>query len=451
MLKKTKDKRLPLPPKIDIGLPLLGPVIPFTRDMMGTFDEMHARYGNTFRTKLVRLPLIFLLGPEAIDFILRDREGNFSAREGWSLFLDHVFPGAILAQDGAEHLRLRRIMQGAFGADAMKGYLQGMHPAIARGLSELGENSRSKRFRFFPFIKQLTLNVATTTFAGMKLDSDADKLNRAFVDAVEASLAIVRLPLPGTKMGRGLRGRRMLEQAYSSVLAEKRANATPDLFSRLCHAKSEDGAVFSDKEVIDQMIFVMMAAHDTSTSTLTTMTYLLAKHPEWQERLRGKALAYDSDELRSEDMDAQEELTWVIKEALRLYPPLTSMPRKTVREITWDGYRIPKDAIVGAFPFFNHRMEELWSNPKAFDPERFSAERREDKSHRYAWTPFGAGAHTCIGQHFGMMEIRAIMHRMLRTYRWTAAPGYEMPVQLVPIVKPKDGLPISMTPLRTVV
>ncbi len=443
-----ESKQLPLPPKIDIGLPYIGPAIPFLRDMMGTYDKMHARYGKTFRTQFFGVPQIFLLGPEAIELILQDREGNFSAREGWSLFLDHVFPGAILAQDGAEHLRLRRIMQGAFGRDAMTGYLEGMHPAIGRGLNDLGEKAKSDNFRVFPFIKQLTLDIATSTFAGMENGRDTDRLNRAFVDCVEASLAVVRLPIPGTKYLRGLRGRKKLEKAYTSVLVEKRAHVTPDLFSRLCHAKSEDGAAFSDREVIDQMIFVMMAAHDTSTSTLTTMIYLLAKHPEWQERLRERALAYDADELRYEDLDAQEELTWVVKEALRLYPPLTSMPRTTVREITWDGYRIPKGSLVGAFPFFNHRLPELWSNPKAFDPERFAPSRREDKHHRYAWTPFGSGIHTCIGQHFGMMEIRAIMHRLLRMYRWTVPTGYEMPVQLVPIVKPKDGLPVRVERLK---
>ncbi len=443
----SNSRRLPLPPEIEGGLPYAGPVIPFMLDVTGTFNKCYARYGTTFRTSFFGLENYLLLGPDAVNLVLQDRDGIFSSKQGWSDYIDHIFPGAIMAQDGAEHLRQRRIMQGAFGREAMKGYLDGMHPAIAKGLSHLGDGSQSKKFRFFPFIKQLTLDIATSTFAGMQLGNDADELNKAFVDAVEASLAIVRIPVPGLSMWKGVRGRKRLVEAYSAVLPEKRASATPDLFSRLCHAVSEDGATFSDEEVINQMTFVMMAAHDTSTSTLTTMTYLLAKHPEWQERLRKNALAYDSDELRYEDLEAQEELTWVIKEALRLYPPLTSIPRKTLREIEWDGYRIPKGTTVGVFPFFNHRLPELWPDPDKFDPERFGPERREDKNHRYAWTPFGAGAHTCIGQHFGMMEIRAIMHRMLRTYKWSVPKDYEMPVKLMPIVKPRDGLPVSVVRL----
>jgi cytochrome P450 len=353
-----------------------------------------------------------------------------------------------MAMDGAEHLRQRRIMQSAFGREAMVGYLDGMHPTIAKGLDKLAAASRQTDFRFFPFIKQLTLDVATSTFAGMELGNDADRLNTAFIDSVEASLAWVRWAVPGGKMWRGVHGRRELERAYTAALAQKRAVATSDLFSRLCHARSEDGAAFTDQEIINHMIFVMMAAHDTSTSTLTTMTYLLAKHPDWQERLRLKALAYDSDELRYDDLETQEELNWVIKETLRLYPPLTSIPRKTVRDIEYGGFRIPKDSLVGVFPVFNHRLAEIWRNRDAFEPDRFGPERREDKAHRYAWTPFGAGAHTCIGQHFGVMEIRAIMHRMLRNYRWSIPAGYRMPEQLVPIIKPKDGLKVIVEPLR---
>ncbi len=440
---------LPVPPHTTEGLPGLGPLLEFSTNLLGTLEKFHARYGKVFRTTFLGQEAVILLGPDAVNFVLQDREGNFSAREGWKFYIDRVFPGAIMAMDGAEHLRQRRIMQGAFGRDAMVGYLDGMHPTIARGLEKLAADSRRPDFRFFPFIKQLTLDVATSTFAGMELGDDADTLNTAFVDAVEASLAWVRWAVPGGKMWRGVRGRRKLERAYTAALPAKRAAATPDLFSRLCHTRSDDGAAFTDQEIINQMIFVMMAAHDTSTSTLTTMTYLLARHPEWQERLREKALAYGSDELRYDDMEAQEELNWVIRETLRLYPPLTSIPRKTVREVSFGGFRIPQDTLVGVYPVFNHRLPEIWRNPDAFEPDRFGPERREDKAHRYAWTPFGAGAHTCIGQHFGMMEIRAILHRMLHHYRWTIPAGYRMPEQLVPIIKPKDGLRVLVEPLET--
>lgn len=89
-------------------------------------------------------------------------------------------------------------------------------------------------------------------------------------------------------------------------------------------------------------------------------------------------------------------------------------------------------------------MESLWTEPRRFDPERFSPERREDKSHRCAWTPFGGGAHLCIGQLFGQLEIKAVMHQLLLNYRWSVPDDYTLPYQLVPIAKARDGAPVQL-------
>jgi cytochrome P450 len=89
-------------------------------------------------------------------------------------------------------------------------------------------------------------------------------------------------------------------------------------------------------------------------------------------------------------------------------------------------------------------MDSLWSNPHHFDPERFSQARQEDKSHAFAWAPFGGGAHLCIGQHFATLQVKAILHQLLLRYRWSVPIDYVMPYQLVPIAKPRDGLPITL-------
>jgi cytochrome P450 len=188
----------------------------------------------------------------------------------------------------------------------------------------------------------------------------------------------------------------------------------------------------------------MMAAHDTTTSTLTTMMYLLARHPEWQERLRAKATALGKPQLEHDDLDQLEELSWVMREALRLTPPLTSMPRMCIKDTVFQGYEIPAGMLVGVYPIHAHYMPSLWTDPTRFDPERFSPDRQEDKRHAFAWVPFGGGAHMCIGQHFATLQVKAIMHQLLLRYRWSIAPGYVMPYQLIPIAKPKDGLQVTL-------
>ena len=99
---------------------------------------------------------------------------------------------------------------------------------------------------------------------------------------------------------------------------------------------------------------------------------------------------------------------------------------------------------VGISPIHTHHMPALWTRPQQFDPERFSPERAEHRRHAYAYLPFGGGAHLCIGQHFADMEVKAVMHQVLRRWRWSVPAGYRMPYQLVPIAKPRDGLPIML-------
>jgi cytochrome P450 len=231
---------------------------------------------------------------------------------------------------------------------------------------------------------------------------------------------------------------------FRSMIAQRRAVPSADMFSRLCHAVSEDGDRFDDQEIIDHMIFLMMAAHDTTTSTLTSMTYELAKHSEWQERVRAESAALGKPHVDFDDLERLESLTWVMKETLRRYPPLPVIPRVATKAFEFEGYRIPKGAMVVVAPIHTHHMREWWDDPFRFDPERFSPRRAEDERHTHSWLPFGGGLHLCIGMRFAEMQIKAVMHQLVQRYRWSVPKGYVMPVQQAPISKPQDGLPVKL-------
>jgi cytochrome P450 len=423
------------------GLPLVGNLPKFLRDPLANARSLEV-HGTVVRSRTF-FETVTLLGPEANQFVLHDREGNFSNRGGWSYWIDSVFPGAIMAMDDPQHKHHRRIMQGAFKRSAMERYVGDMGPVIADVVARWPAGP----MRVFPQVKALTLNIAARVFMGMALGPEADRMNRAFIDTVAASLALVRRPLPPLAMWRGVRARRWLVQLMRSRLADKREREAPDLFSQLCHARGENGERFSDDEVVNHMIFLMMAAHDTTTSSLTTMFYCLARHPDWQDRLREDALALSSDQLGYDHLARCERTEWVMKESLRLYPPLTSIPRKASQDCSFGGFHIPRGTPVGISPIHTHHMPSLWTEPFAFDPERFSPARAEHRRHAYAYLPFGGGAHLCIGQHFADMEVKAVMHQVLRRWRWTVPADYRMPYQLVPIAKPRDGLPITLQAL----
>ncbi len=420
------------------GLPLVGNLVKFLRDPLDNAQSLEV-HGNVVRSRTF-FETVTLLGPEANQFVLHDREGNFSSRGGWSYWIDAVFPGAIMAMDDPAHKHHRRIMQGAFKRSAMERYVADMGPVIAAVLGSWPAG----RMLVFPQIKALTLNIAARVFMGMALGSEADRMNQAFIHTVEASLALIRRPVPPFGMWRGVKARAFLVNLMRSKLADKRASEGPDLFSQLCHARGEDGERFSDDEVVNHMIFLMMAAHDTTTSTLTTLFYCLARHPAWQDRLRDDAQALPDAQLQYADLAACQRTEWAMKEALRLYPPLTSIPRKAAKDCSFGGFQIPRGTPVGISPIHTHHMPSIWTEPQRFDPERFSPERAEHKRHAYGYLPFGGGAHLCIGQHFADMEVKSVLHQVLRRFRFSVPEGYRMPYQLVPIAKPRDGLPIML-------
>ncbi len=298
--------------------------------------------------------------------------------------------------------------------------------------------------KMFEQFKSLTLDVALEVFLGLELPKDqADKINKAFIDTVRAGVAYVRKPVPGGRWWKGLRGRRVLEEFFYDNIAAKRARETPDLFSVLCHVEGDEGERFTDADVVNHMIFVLMAAHDTSTITMTQMAYRMAKSPEWQRRAREQSLELNP-ELGYDDLGKLSVLDLVLKESLRMCPPVPAQPRMAVKDTSVQGFFVPKGSMVTVPQMTNHRDPEFFTNPDMFDPERFSAERKEDKGHRMAWTPFGGGVHKCIGLYFGQMEIKTILHHLLRNYEWSVPEGYQIPMDYSALPVPKDKLPVDL-------
>jgi cytochrome P450 len=413
-------------------------------DMLSRLQRLYDERGPVVAQSAGIFQMVNLFGPDANRFILLDRDRIFSSRQPWMLIMGRIFPNGLLLRDGDEHKLHRKIMHEAFTRPALRDYLERMNPMIACGLGNWGE--RRDGFLAFRGFKELTLDIAASIFVGVDLGPETKRMNGVFEDLVAASMSRLRLPIPGLEFQRGLRGRAFMVAYFRQLIPERRAGNTDDMFSRLCRAQSEDGARFTDADVIDHMIFLMMAAHDTTTSTLTSMTYELARHPDWQERLRDESRALQKAQLDFDDVEKLDGLTWVMKETLRRYPPLPVIPRIALQDFEWGGYRVKAGSMVVASPIHTHHMPEWWPEPQRFDPERCAPARAEDEKHTHSWAPFGGGAHLCIGYRFAEVQVKGIMHQMLLRHRWSVPEGYRMPVQQAPISKPLDGLPVRLEP-----
>ncbi|WP_375498858.1 cytochrome P450 [uncultured Jatrophihabitans sp.] len=424
----------------DAGLPLIHQSWDFVSGRLTTSRARFDKHGPVSSMRALGKNWVSALGPDAVGEVLTNRNRVFDSGPGWGFLIGPFFRRGLMLLDGAEHHSHRRIMQEAFTARRLAGYLEPMNRTITESLAGWPE---AGMLAFYPSIKQLTLDVATNTFMGAKTGVDADRLNTAFVDAVRAANAFVRFPVPGLRWSRGLHGRTTLEQYLTPRIAAKRAGDGTDLFGALCHAQVEDES-FTDADIVNHMIFLLMAAHDTSTITLTSMAYYLATNPEWQDRCRDESLALGTDTVAYDDLDKLVALDLVMKEALRLVVPVPGVIRRASADTELLGYHVPAGTFVAANLWGVHHFEEWWPDPERFDPGRFADDRREDKVHRHAFMPFGNGVHKCIGMYFGGMEIKATMHQLLRRYRLSVPDGYEMPLDWSSLPRPRDGLPVIL-------
>jgi cytochrome P450 len=404
-------------------------------------QELHDRYGNAVMQKFFRITIVHLYGADAHRLALVNQDQVFSNKEAWDQIIGRIFPNGLMLRDGEDHRYHRRLMQAGFKNKAMQRYLLAMQPQVQQAVAGWPV-SGGQPLLVYPMFKKMTLDLAASIFLGMDLGEEASRLNRAFETCVAASMPRIPLAIPGTLLWRGIRARNYMCDFFRQQLPAKRAGDGTDMFSLLCNATDEEGNQYTDQEVIDHMIFLMMAAHDTTTSTLTSMTYALAQNPQWQQRLLGEMEALGVEQLCYEDLDKLVQTDWVMKEALRMYPPLSTLPKFSLAPFEFEGVRIPAGAMVATYPIHTHYMDEYWTEPTRFDPLRFSEERAEHKRHPYCWVPFSGGAHMCIGLHFATLQIKLVMFAMLRRYRWSLPEGYTMPVQQSPISKPRDDLPV---------
>ncbi len=424
------------------GIPLLGTTVEFVRDPYGFHVRRVAEYGPVYKTRNFGQWSVALNGADALERVLMDRERNFSSRKGWEI-LERLFPGGLMLRDFDDHRLHRRIMQVAFKPRAMADYVTRMNGGIAATL----ERWPSGELRFYDAIKDLTLELGASIFMGMDTGHEAKRLNRAFITELAAAVAIVRTPLPGNAMWRGLRARAFLLDYFRRLIPVRRDAGGDDLFSHLCRARLEDDRTFTEQEIVDHLNFMLMAAHDTTTSGLTTMVWALARHPDWQDAVREEMASVDADRLEHAAMDRLPLTERVFKEALRLKPPVCFLVRHALRPFDFAGYRIPGDTSISVSPGMVARDAELWSEPERFDPDRFLPERAEDRRHRFAWSPFGSGAHKCLGMHFATMQAKAFSFQFLRRYRVALSDGHRPRWRVIPIPKPVDGLPVILEPV----
>jgi cytochrome P450 len=393
--------------------------------------------GPVARTVIGGQPHVVLLSAQALETVLLDRERVFSAKGGWSSLMGDLFPRGLLLRDGEEHRHHRRLMLPSMKRDALNGYLQRMEAPVRAIVREWLHKGQLPRMGL-PAMRHLALSRAADLLLALQDTAEVRAAEHDFGELVEASTALLRLPLIGRRYARGLKARERLVAQLMSLTRARRAQPGPDLLSQLVQARDEDGRQLQDDEVVDHLVFLMMAAHDTTASALTSALALLAVNPEWQDRLRDELACEDPQQDLMTRLAARQQMGRVIREVLRLNPPVAFLQRQTLAEVEVDGVRLPSGTLLTLVPLHVQRDPQWWPDPDAFRPERDAA------AHPYAWTPFGGGAHLCLGLHLADFQMRLVLGELLRHAKCVLPSSITPHWRHAPITHPVDQIPLTL-------
>ncbi|MGB7587985.1 MAG: cytochrome P450 [Solirubrobacterales bacterium] len=413
--------------------------------------SLYERFGPIFSVRILHHPVVFMLGPEANQFITVSHPENFHWRESSFGDLIPLLGDGLLTIDDAYHDRAREIMMPAFHREQIAAAVDVMSAESEREMEGLRQG---EVIDIYDWMRGLAMRIAMRALLGLDPDdagkgSDAaEHFERALsFYGIDFHLRLLRGPRsPWSKM---VASRSVLDRIVYGEIADRRAHpdtGKTDILSLLLSVEDDAGNGFSDKEVRDQVMTLMFAGHDTSTSTLTFMMYELARHPDVTARLQEEQDSVLNGASPTIDQLEREMpyLNMVLDEVLRLYPPAWIGPRRAVRDFTFGGYGVSKGAYVNYSSWASHRIPEVFPEPEAFIPERFTPERKAALP-RGAYVPFGAGQRICIGKRFGQTEVKLVATMLLQRLRLSALPGRTMSVRQMPTLSPVGGLEMRVT------
>jgi cytochrome P450 len=417
-------------------------------DPLGLLLDAYERHGPVFSLRVLTTRVVFMLGPAANHRMLVTHASDFTWRDGGFADLIPLLGDGLLTIDGEFHRRSRRIMLPAFHRDRIAAALATIDAEIERAVAPWRPGDR---LDVYGWARELALRVAMRALFGFDPDRRPAGLDPA--REFERALAyygrdywLQVLRGPRTPWAALVAARRRLDALIHGEIAQRRASGRrgDDLLSLLLDASDEDGGRLSDAHVRDEVMTLLFAGHDTTTATVAFLLRELALRPDVAAAIAAEASALGRPPGYDDLMGgALPQLDRALDETLRLYPPAWVGPRRAVRTFEFAGETVPRGAPVNYCSYASHRLPDVWPDPHAFDPERFTPARRAALP-KGAYVPFGAGSRQCIGMRFGQLEIKAIAARVLSEFRLELPAGHRLEVRQTPTLGPRGGLPMRV-------
>jgi cytochrome P450 len=414
--------------------------------------DAYERYGPVFTLRLFHGNVVWMLGPEANHHILVSNFHNFRWREGSFGDLIPLLGDGLLTIDGEFHRRSRKALLPAFHRDRIAAATSTIVDEAVPAVQAIGRDGGAD---IYAWTRNLALRIAMRALFGL----DPDRANRGIDMAHEfeeglrfysREYHLQTMRGPFSPFWRMQRARRKLDRVIFAEIEQRRRTDERghDLLSLLLDCRDEEGNTLDDVHVRDEVMTLLFAGHDTTTSTVTFLMYELCRNPEvraWVQEEVDDVLAGEPPSGEHLTGAALPRLEMAIDETLRKYPPAWVGPRRSVEPFTFAGVEVPGDVFVNYSSWASHHIAHVFPEPERFVPERFTPEAKAALP-KGAYVPFGGGSRTCIGMRFGQVEVRALAALLLQRWQMELEPGYELRIRQMPTISPRDGLPVRAAP-----
>jgi cytochrome P450 len=386
------------------------------KNPIGTMEESMRKFEGTYAVNLGSRRLIATQDPGFIDYVLRTNHKNYHKSAIQTEELGKFLGKGLLTVNGEYWLKQRRLIQPGFHIDK----IHALYAIIKKTVDDFLITFPTGRVDVYPLMHKLAFEIVINSLFNIKVPQETrDQLND-FINEVQA-FVIKDLRQPHKSWWFKLSGevKRNLKRAGNArniirdIINTRKQSKEKfnDLLDMLLDARYEEtGESMHEDQVIDEILIVLIAGHETTANALSWTLYLLANHKAELTKLKEATAGLTLNEMVSNDA-----LASVIKESMRLYPPAWISDRVALQDDAYNNFTFPKGSIIILFYYGLHRDSKYWNDPVAFIPARF-AKANEDKNKPKAYYPFGGGPRLCIGNNFAMAEMAIFLQAMIHSF-----------------------------------
>lgn len=399
------------------------------------------KHGDTFQLNLgLGNHVVFSRDQDLALLALQKQQKDFIKSPIQTKDLVKYVGKGLLTVEGEEWKTQRKLLQPTFYKKNIYQLLDLMQAAIEIEVDQINSN---QPIDVFPVFNDLAFKVvAKSLFSDAISEQQIQRLQ--FITEEAQKMLVKELRQPYKKwwfMWSGeLKSKLLLTDEALEIIEgiinerRKQKSQNEDLLDMLLHITYEDGSYMTHKKLLDEILILFIAGHETTSNALTFTTQLIARNPDVQQQII-EEVNQNANHSLLEKLKYSSYITAVIEESMRLYPPVYFIDRVNTKTLHYKGYEIPKNTSLLFSLYEMHRKEEFWENPLEFNPERFL----QGKNHSAYYFPFGAGPRKCIGNNFAMYEIILTMHVLFSKFKITFT---KEPIEILPLIslKPKNAI-----------